>query len=118
MNKALEDIRAERQKQIGKGYDTVHDDSDSKGSHARAAAYYATAAYYQRDWEDDCDASWDSPCDYVNDIAWQAEIDSVGYPWPSETKSVEYTPRANLVKAAALLIAEIERIDREESSND
>lgn len=118
-NRAMFDIADERQRQIEKGYDASHDDADARGSHAQAAAYYATAAHYQRKW--DCDDS-DNVDEFHRiemerqDVQHQADDDSVGYPWPSETKSVEYSPRANLVKAAALLIAEIERIDREEAA--
>lgn len=116
-NRALMDIDNERQRQISKGYDDAHDDADNEGNHARAAAYYATAAYYQRQCgyvdSDDPDEFDRLNCE-LKSVMWVADEDSVGYPWPSKTKDVEYSPRANLVKAAALLVAEIERIDREE----
>lgn len=98
----LSEIMHERAKQISKGYDAKHGDQDAKGNHVRAAAYYSTAAYAQRHLGlQASDAEL-----YANGV-------SVGYPWPADTKTVESIPRDNLVKAAALLIAEIERIDRE-----
>ena len=118
-SKALRSIKIERARQIIKGYDAAHDDADKPGEHARAAAYYATAAHYQRRWGYDTS---DDPSQFERIecerqfVQRQANEDSVGYPWPSKTKSVKYSPRANLVKAAALLIAEIERIDREEAT--
>ena len=113
----LSELMYERAKQIGKGYDAVHDDNDKRGNQARAAAYYATVAHYQRCWGYDTsdDSSQFERIERERQFAQrQADEDSVGYPWSSKTKSVEYSPRANLIKAAALLIAEIERIDREE----
>ena len=115
--KALSDVGAERARQIRKGYDAAHDDADEAGMHARAAAFYATCGYWQRAW------GWsENPCLTVDkaeldSIACQADV-SLGYPWGDDTIRVEYSPRANLVKAAALLVAEIERIDRERENND
>lgn len=101
----LADIDLERERQISKGYNSDHDDRDVKGNHARAAAYYAAAGYAQRSMQVQAD-----------DAELFANAVSSGYPWPEDTKAVEASPRENLVKAAALLIAEIERIDREEAS--
>lgn len=102
------ELMHERAKQISKGYDAAHDDDDAKGNHARAAAYYAIAGYAQRHL-----ALRDA-----SDVEFYADAVSSGYPWSKDTKAIESRPRANLIKAAALLIAEIERIDREESGND
>lgn len=114
MNKVLEDIRIERLHQIEKGYDAAHDDRDEKGAHAQAAAYYATCGHYQRKWY----GYSETPSTEMEDLCEYSEENSTGYPWPSETRSVEYSPRANLVKAAALIVAEIERIDREAAINE
>lgn len=109
MANAISDIIDERQKQIGKGYDAKHDDADMKGNHARAGSYYAAAARGQRCFG----------FDLVSTATEYADNITFGYPWPHETKKVEDNPRDNLVKAAALIIAEIERIDREvENNND
>lgn len=114
-SKALSDIQSERQRQIHKGYDAANDDKDERGNHARAGSFYATAAYYQRNcgYDSSTDPSlYQAECtrQFVQRLADDA---SAGYPWDSRTKSVEHSARANLVKAAALLVAEIERIDRE-----
>ena len=108
----LSEVMYERVRQISKGYDAAHDDSSETGGQARAAAYYATAAYFQRKWyENNC---IDLTPDELADIEWQAREDSVGYPWYIGTRKVSATARKNLIKAAALIVAEIERIDREE----
>ena len=112
----LSEIMHERMHQISKGYDAAHDDADNEGNHARAAAYYATAAYYQRQCgyvDSDDPEEFDRLNRELQSVQYAADEDSAGYPWPSETKAIEYNPRDNLIKAAALLVAEIERIDRE-----
>lgn len=107
----LGQIKMERGRQITKGYDAVHDNNDDPGSHARAAAFYAIAAYFQRDWYEGGNIALTE--DELDDIGYQAETDSPGYPWENESKRVEPTARENLIKAAALIVAEVERIDRE-----
>lgn len=85
MSKALEDVAAERQRQITEeGWATQHDDKHRHGELANAAGCYAigTLDCYQRFW-----------------------------PWYSEWwKPTDR--RRNLVKAGALILAEIERLDR------
>lgn len=90
MPTALEYINLERQRQIiGEGWTPEHDDQHTGGVLAAAAGCYAlfTDAYPNEgqpppDWP--WDASWWKPKDY----------------------------RRDLIRAAALLVAEIERIDR------
>lgn len=83
--RAIADVAAERQRQIsGEGWTPEHDDEHDTGELARAAAAYAVAFRH-----------------------------SAGrlWPWSSEWwKPTDH--RANLVKAGALIIAEIERVDR------
>jgi hypothetical protein len=89
---ALADIAAERRRQIdAEGWTPEHDDKHSNGEMAAAAAAYAFCAatserYYAADplgfWP--WDASWWKPS----------------------------TDRRNLIKAGALIVAEIERLDR------
>ena len=88
---AIDDVLAERQRQIeAEGLSPEHDDEHESGEMARAAACYAlSSAGYRADdvavlrlWPW-CDGSWK----------------------PKNS-------RRDLVRAAALLIAEIERIDR------
>jgi hypothetical protein len=88
MSKAIEDITAERRRQIEvEGWSFEHDDKHVEGEMADAAACYALYASnnderVRRMWP------WDT--------AW----------WKPASR------RKMLVKAAALLVAEIERLDR------
>jgi hypothetical protein len=87
---AAEDVLAERRRQVeAEGWTPQHDDSHSAGDMARAAACYA----YPRRCRD---PRIKTPADW---------------PWPG----VWWKPndrRRNLVKAGALILAEIERLDR------
>ena len=80
-------IEQERQRQISKGYDADHDDAHVCGEIAKAAACYAIAGLgdqVKRKWL-----------------------------WPWEEAAFKDEGRLkNLVKAAALLVAEIERCAR------
>lgn len=91
MSKALEDIAAERQRQIDvEGYTSAEDDGYVNGAVAEAAAAYAMSAAGN---SADAHATW---------------------PW--KMASFKPTnPRRDLVKAGALIIAEIERLDRAEA---
>jgi hypothetical protein len=82
---AARDVLAERQRQISvEGWAPEHDDKYSERQLAYAAACYAA----------------ESP--QLNEVVW---------PWPSHWwKPTTY--RRNLVKAGALILAEIERLDR------
>ena len=93
---ALEDIATERRRQIeAEGWSPQHDDEHENGEMACAAAAYALIAsgYY----------------DGLSRSVW---------PWhPGWWKPTH--PRRDLVKAAALVLAEIERLDRAtEAAND
>lgn len=95
MTKAIDDILAERERQIKvEGFDATHDDGHIHEELILAAICYARytkftkIGYIKRAWP------WD--------IAW----------WKPKDR------RTNLVKAAALLIAEIQRIDRENENTD
>ncbi len=82
----IKEIKKERQRQIVKeGYDKWHDDFEwGEGELAHAAACYAYS--------------------HVEELPW---------PWEKESdKRKKHTRRRQLVIAAALLVAEIERIDR------
>lgn len=96
---AARDVLAERQRQISdEGWTPEHDDEHSKGEIAYAATSYAVEAARLAggmkpdptrgppfSWPPQWDTSWWKPSD---------------------------TPRRNLVKAGALVLAEIERLDR------
>lgn len=83
----IDEIEVERKRQIEvEGYRGDHDDRHEPGTLAQAAAAYASASV------GDADAG----------LLW---------PWhPDEFKPKD--PRRDLIRAAALLIAEIERLDR------
>lgn len=92
MNKAINDIMLERARQMNvEGWTPEHDDDHSDGSLAQAAACYALG---------------------------RRKLESLGghrvdlWPWEDEAWKPK-DARRNLVRAAALLVAEIERIDRQ-----
>lgn len=89
---AIDDIAAERRRQVeAEGWTPDHDDEHGDGSLAAAAATYAfSAATADRFLAHDPIGFW---------------------PWAAEWWKPS-TPRRDLVKAGALIVAEIERIDR------
>jgi len=90
MQKVLSDIKFERMRQMNKGYKADHDDQYQHGELPSAAISYTLSA-----GGNDMDAE-------------------VSWPWPIELydKASEKPMRQKLVIAAALLVAEIERLDR------
>lgn len=89
---ALEDIKAERRRQVDEeGYTPEQDDAYAAYALPAAAAAYAfSAATSER---------------YL-------AADPLGFwPWPAETFKPS-TPRRDLVKAGAVILAAIERLDR------
>lgn len=99
--RALRLITDERERQFANGYTTQHDDLHARGQIASAAESFAAAAA--------CQARGNSV-----DTAERAAINI--WPWDNEPK-VESDPIRNLVKAAALIVAEIERLQRLEAEN-
>lgn len=101
--RALADVAAERQRQItAEGYDHAHDDAHEDFELSRAASVYALFAAMpalDRDF-----ALRHGPHLYGANIVW---------PWGREHLNLT-TRRADLVKAGALILAEIERLDRKE----
>lgn len=88
LNSAARDVIAERQRQVSvEGYSLFRDDIYIDGQMADAAAAYATCAGQPRSM-------------------------TTLWPWGSETFKPSNDRRRDLVKAAALLLAEIERLDR------
>lgn len=87
--KALADIAAERKRQIEiEGWSLPHDDEHVDGAMAFAAACYAIGR------------------DRVGTGRWLL------WPWADEWWKPSKDHRRNLIKAGALIVAEIERIDR------
>lgn len=99
LTKAASDVLAERARQISaEGWTPEHDDAHGAGEMARAAATYAQAAAEQA-------SGWDGP--FVRC--------PTSWPWSPEWWKPKDC-RRNLVRAAALLLAEIERLDRASST--
>ncbi|WP_242015447.1 hypothetical protein [Pseudomonas nitroreducens] len=92
----LLDVHAERRRQVeAEGFDASHDDMATKGQIARAAGCYALhAGGIGTDW----------PEGIRNGAA-------LFWPWDEEWWKPK-PPRENLVRAGAMIIAEIERLDR------
>jgi hypothetical protein len=100
---AIEDIVIERQRQINKeGWTLEHDDDHTDGSLADAAACYAatTRAFKAEEFV----GLGYKPYTTYRDL------------WPKSWGDGWWKPgrsrRRNLIKAAALIVAEIERLDR------
>lgn len=88
MSKAIEDIAAERARQVSQeGWTPEHDDKHGNGQMAEAAACYILG---------DDNSLFDFPCIWPWHKSW----------WKPTNR------RRNLVKAGALIAAEIERLDR------
>lgn len=100
---AARDVLAERIRQMeNEGWTHLHDDEHSDGSMAQAAACYALGA------------ATDNPDRHVMD---RFGIEGTPYRihslWPWDRKWFKpHSRRRDLVKAAALILAEIERLDR------
>ena len=96
----IEEIAAERRRQIeAEGWTTEHDDEHISGDIARAAASYAAMAGLRCATEDGADVDTSlhiCPSDWPWARAW----------WKPKTV------RRDLIRAAALIVAEIERLDR------
>lgn len=97
----IEDILSERTRQIEvEGFNEAHDDQHGFSELARAAAVYATyAALPEFDREQ---GKKFGPHHYGALMLW---------PWEAAYFKLS-DPRRDMIKAAALLVAEIERLDR------
>lgn len=96
LTRAEEDVIMERSRQVlVEDYTHEHDDGHTDGELARAAASYALFQSTPGLFLENISRLW--PWDWK---------------WWKPT-----TPRRNLVKAAALIVAEIERIDRMEDKS-
>lgn len=115
LTKAARDVLAERHRQVEReGYSPDHDDHHVDGSIARAAAAYAFTAGLQ-EMGNRPGASTEEA---VKATKLDAQHTAALWPWrPEEFKSTgdgfSYSaPRRDLVRAGALILAEIERLDR------
>lgn len=106
-SKAVEDVLAERQRQVEvEGWSRNHDDKHDGGQLAFAAAAYADDAGWQMHEARFGEAP--KHADGVRDFGQHAPL---SWPWEEEWWK-PHTPRRELVKAGALILAEIERLDR------
>ena len=99
---AIGDVVAERTRQIMvERWTPSHDDTHDAGELAAAGSCYALSA-----------AVILNPCTQGDGV--EESTPPYAWPWGAEDWKIDRTnPRRALVKAAALLIAEIERIDRQ-----
>lgn len=91
----VREIYYERQRQIAnEGFTYEHDNAHHRGDLARAASVYAREAF-------------------------SSSFGTVPYGWPWDSRFYKHkAPRENLIRAAALIVAEIERLDREEAGDE
>ena len=96
---AVRDLLAERRRQVREeGHTLERDDQYTEGQLAQAASTYAF-------WADSRGARQDDHIDYLNSKPIAL------WPWPKEYWKPT-SPRLMLIKAGALILAEIERLDR------
>jgi hypothetical protein len=106
-NNAITDIVAERQRQIEKeGWTPEHDDNCSNGELGIAAAWYALNSE-SHDYDDMVGIGNGSALDH----AFEYEFSWCKWPWDRAWFKPK-NRRYDLVRAAALIVAEIERLDR------
>ena len=112
MNAALQSVVAERARQKHvEGFDSERDDKYTEGQLAAAAASYALFAHRDH-----------TPKDAPRFRVVGEDKGAIGprhlhyylWPWARGTFKTKGAPRRCMVKAAALLLAEIERLDRAE----
>lgn len=112
-SQAALDVLAERERHItGEGFTLEHDDSFTEGELAEAAVAFASHAA-ARSW-----VFRETPEVYRNELPFPKGKEVFGHGCVTWPKSWSWDwwkpkdPRRDLVRAAALLIAEIERLDR------
>jgi hypothetical protein len=107
---ALDDIAAERQRQIAsEGWSTAHDDGHANGELAIAAAWYAINSPYVARKE--CLGDPSHIMHGLYDIFKPWSESEFKWPWSLEWWRPK-NQRRDLVRAGALIVAEIERLDR------
>lgn len=106
-----DEIAAERKRQVEvEGWSAHHDDKHSQGEMALAAAWYAMNSVHYP-WSDSIPV--DDPRHEANGL-FSNEIRASHWPWDMKWWKPK-DQRRDLIRAAALIVAEIERIDRETS---
>lgn len=109
LSKALIDVMNERDRQWNEEhFDPAHDDQHQKGELARAAATYALAASFSDFFRSGRNLNDKIKREYEN-----LQFSQLRQLWPWDWCWWKPTDRRrDLVKAGALIIAEIERLDR------
>ncbi|WHP06960.1 hypothetical protein QLH32_05700 [Acinetobacter corruptisaponis] len=108
LSKAINDVLAERERQINKEhYSNEHDDEYKANELLRASVCYADNVVRR---------GWVHNSSFGPDV-YQSEEAPDLWPWDLDFWKPK-SPRKDLVRAAALLIAEIERLDRKEAKAD
>lgn len=104
---AIEDVKSERNRQVQKeGWTFDHDDSHTDNSLVMAAISYAAPVAIKAKGHVPCG------CRSVECEHWEGRVEAWLDPWPWEASLKRKDRRYDLVRAAALIVAEIERIDR------
>jgi hypothetical protein len=112
MSQAEIDVLAERQRQIhAEGWDEAHDDKHDGGELAIAGACYALGPNYVHIPRQINSSRGAGDC-YQYDYT-KARAEQITWPWEPKWWKPGKDERRRLVKAAALIIAEIDRVDRE-----
>ncbi|RWC28111.1 MAG: hypothetical protein EOS70_27755 [Mesorhizobium sp.] len=97
-SRAFDDVATERRRQVEvEGWTPEHDDAHANGELAGAAACYAIGAT-------------------VSKLKWGHKSPPAIWPWRKSWWKIEGGARRMLVKAGALIIAEIERLDRADAA--
>jgi len=115
---AIEDIAAERLRQIeAEGWTPEHDDDEhAEGMLSRAAACYAAGAPIYTIYQTQCYADAPHTDPISDDGPMSLPVIKPLWPWTDDWwKPTDR--RRDLVKAAALIVAEIERLDRAAASS-
>lgn len=108
MTSVIEEISAERERQIHReGWTPDHDDEHAGGTLAKAASCYALCAGVGLAVTDGAETHYKFPVEGYR----LCGVPQPPWPWADEWWKPK-DPRRDLVRAAALIVAEIERIDR------
>ncbi|CAM5767111.1 hypothetical protein [Bosea minatitlanensis] len=110
LSRALVDVIAERRRHVeGEGWTPEHDDAHTRGEMVLAAVSYGTNAAVRLRMTAD-----GYPPVKIDELSAAADVPR-SWPWARSWWKPAGGTRRILVKAAALLVAEIERLDRKEA---
>ena len=115
---AIEDIAAERRRQIEvEGWSSEHDDDHPNGALGRAAACYAAGEPLFTIYQTACYADTPHTDPISDDGPMSCPVIEQLWPWVDDWWKPT-SRRRDLIKAGALIVAEIERLDRAAASSD